>query len=182
MIKKLIILLFEFLIWMAYRAYRIEGVNALLLLMPGKLIVPTLRKYGAKIGEEVTFHSPIIIHNAKSDYSNLEVGNQVYFGKCVFLDLKEKVTIEDRVTLSMSTMVLTHTDAGQYSRIVRVLPASQAPVSIHCDAYVGANAIILQGVEVGPEAIIGAGSVVRHSVPPKTVVVGNPAKEIRKIS
>lgn len=48
------------------------------------------------------------------------------------------------------------------------------------DVWIGQNAVILPGVHIGDGAIIGANSVVGSSVEPYTVVVGNPAKPIRK--
>jgi acetyltransferase-like isoleucine patch superfamily enzyme len=48
-------------------------------------------------------------------------------------------------------------------------------------ASIGSNVTILCGVTIGEEAIVGAGSVVTHDVPPKTIVAGNPARVIRDI-
>ena len=48
------------------------------------------------------------------------------------------------------------------------------------DVWIGQNAVILPGVNVGDGAIIGANSIVGRDVPPYTIVVGNPAREIRK--
>ena len=48
------------------------------------------------------------------------------------------------------------------------------------DVWIGQNAIILPGVHIGDGAIIGASSVVGSNVPPYTIVIGNPAKELRK--
>ena len=48
------------------------------------------------------------------------------------------------------------------------------------DVWIGQNAVILPGVKVGDGAIIGANAVVGKNVPPYTIVVGNPAKVIRK--
>lgn len=53
------------------------------------------------------------------------------------------------------------------------------PINIHSDVWVGANAIILPGVTVGVGAVIGAGSVVTHDIPPYEIWGGNPAKKIR---
>lgn len=50
----------------------------------------------------------------------------------------------------------------------------------HC-VWIGAGAIVLPGVTVGENAVIGAGSVVTHDVPANTVAAGNPAKVIKKI-
>ena len=48
------------------------------------------------------------------------------------------------------------------------------------DVWIGQNSVILPGVHIGDGAIIGANSVVGSSVEPYTVVVGNPAKVLRK--
>lgn len=55
-----------------------------------------------------------------------------------------------------------------------------APVIIGDDVWIGTNAIILKGITIGDGAVIAAGSVVTHSVPPKCLVAGVPAKVIRE--
>lgn len=47
------------------------------------------------------------------------------------------------------------------------------------DVWIGANAIILQGVKIGNGAVVGAGSIVTKDVPPYTIVAGNPAHFLR---
>lgn len=53
-------------------------------------------------------------------------------------------------------------------------------VVIGHDVWIGANAIIMQGVSVGTGAVIGAGSVVTKNVPPYTIVAGVPARVVRR--
>lgn len=48
------------------------------------------------------------------------------------------------------------------------------------DVWIGQNAVILPGVHIGDGAIIGANSVVGCDVAPYAIVIGNPAKELRK--
>jgi maltose O-acetyltransferase len=50
------------------------------------------------------------------------------------------------------------------------------PVAIGVNVWIGGGAILLPGVSIGADAIIGAGSVVTRDVPPATTVVGNPAR------
>jgi acetyltransferase-like isoleucine patch superfamily enzyme len=45
--------------------------------------------------------------------------------------------------------------------------------------FIGARSIVLPGVEIGDESVVGAGSVVTRNVPPRTLVAGNPARVIR---
>ena len=53
------------------------------------------------------------------------------------------------------------------------------PTLIKKGASIGANSVILPGVTVGEEALIGAGSVVTKNVPSKTIVTGNPARKLK---
>jgi acetyltransferase-like isoleucine patch superfamily enzyme len=57
--------------------------------------------------------------------------------------------------------------------------ASKGPVIIGNDVWIGAGAIILSGVTISDGAIVGAGSVVTHDIPPYAIVAGNPARLIR---
>ena len=53
--------------------------------------------------------------------------------------------------------------------------------TIRRGARIGAGAVLLPGVEIGEEAFVGAGAVVLADVPPRAVVVGNPARRIRDV-
>lgn len=160
-----------------------EGINIPLRFMPTQLIAPLLRDYGAQVGDHVRFQAPLTIHNAalrpEPLYHNLTVGSDCYLGRDLFLDLQDRVVIEDDVTISHRVMILTHTDAGTSPLKDDLIPTSQAPVTIRRGAYVGANATILQGVVIGECAVVGAGALVRESVPPHTVAVGVPARVVR---
>ena len=53
--------------------------------------------------------------------------------------------------------------------------------TIRRGARVGGGAVLLPGIEVGEEAFVGAGAVVLRDVPPRALVVGNPARQIREV-
>jgi len=53
--------------------------------------------------------------------------------------------------------------------------------TIRRGARIGAAAVLLPGIVVGEEAFVGAGAVVLRDVPPRSVVVGNPARELREV-
>jgi acetyltransferase-like isoleucine patch superfamily enzyme len=65
----------------------------------------------------------------------------------------------------------------------RLYPAEgkTADVMIDDDVFIGMNCLILKGVTIGQGSVIGAGSVVTRSVPPGTIVAGNPAQSIREL-
>lgn len=59
-------------------------------------------------------------------------------------------------------------------------PKSRGDIVVGSDVWIGAGATVLSGVVIGDGAIIGAGSVVSRDVPPFSIVVGNPAREVRR--
>ena len=56
------------------------------------------------------------------------------------------------------------------------------PVIIEDNVFIGANAIVLKGVRIGQNSVVGAGSTVTRNVPPNSVVAGNPAHAIGDMS
>ena len=60
-------------------------------------------------------------------------------------------------------------------------PQPSDTIIVRRGSWIGANATILRGVEIGENSVVGAGSVVTKSVPPRVVAAGNPARMIRKI-
>ena len=59
---------------------------------------------------------------------------------------------------------------------------SARPITIGDDVWIGGGAIVLAGVTVGDRAVIGAGAVVTRDVPDDVLVVGNPARVVRKLN
>lgn len=68
-----------------------------------------------------------------------------------------------------------------YHPDVKELIQKTAPIVVEDDAWLGAHAVIFPGVKIGFSSIVAAGAVVRHDVPPKSIVAGVPAKIIRTL-
>lgn len=95
------------------------------------------------------------------------------------------IQIGNNVKIGGGTSVYT-TDFHSLDPISRASSEDQkhrksAPVTIEHDAFIGARCIILKGVTIGENSIVGAGSVVTKSIPANEIWAGNPAKFIRKI-
>jgi acetyltransferase-like isoleucine patch superfamily enzyme len=60
-------------------------------------------------------------------------------------------------------------------------PEFAKPITVGSDTWVGGGAIILPGVSIGNNCVVGAGSVVTKDVAPYTVVAGNPARVVRRL-
>ena len=104
--------------------------------------------------------SRVRLHRARG----VNIGENVWIGYDVVLETAypELITIEDGASIGIRAMVIAH------FRETR-------GVKIEQEVFIGPGAIILPSVVVGRGAVVTAGSVVTRSVPPMTVVQGNPA-------
>lgn len=84
------------------------------------------------------------------------------------------ITIGDDVIMSIRVTVMAH-DAST-KKTLGYTKIGQVHIGSH--VFIGANTTILPGVTIGDYAVIGAGSVVTHDIPARTVAAGVPAKEI----
>lgn len=95
----------------------------------------------------------------------------------------ERVTIGDNVAVG-ANCVITDTDFHPLHPRARLLEpqnGKSAPVVIGDNVFIGMNSIILKGVAIGANSVIGAGSVVSRSIPPNSIAAGSPAVVIRKL-
>lgn len=113
----------------------------------------------------------------KALLNGLKIGDDVHvMGECFFdLGYPWLIEIGSRVTLAPRVCVLAHDASTKktlgYSRIGKV--------KIGNDVFIGANVTILPGVSIGSKVIVGAGTVVSHSIPDNSVMVGNPMRKIK---
>jgi acetyltransferase-like isoleucine patch superfamily enzyme len=86
-------------------------------------------------------------------------------------------TLEDNVFVAPCVVTTNDDFMGRTERRHELI---EGP-TIRRGARVGGGAILCPGVEIGQEAFVGAGAVVTKDVPPRTVVVGNPARVLREV-
>jgi acetyltransferase-like isoleucine patch superfamily enzyme len=114
----------------------------------------------------------------------VKIGNHVYIGPDVNIDdlYPHLVTIEDYVSIGMRSMVFTHSNPTCSIEIkTKYYPRIVKPTTIKRGAWVAPGCIILAGVTIGENSIVGAGSIVIKDVEPYTIVAGNPAKVVKKL-
>jgi len=123
---------------------------------------------GAVIGRDGNICSHCFIEN------QVRVGDRVTV-KCG-VQLWDGVTLEDDVFVGPNV-----TFSNDRHPRSRNQAAALLPTLVRKGASIGANATILPGLTIGEGAMVGAGSVVTKDVPPRTLVVGNPARVIRPL-
>ena len=123
---------------------------------------------GAVIGRDGNICSHCFIEN------KVVVGDRVTV-KCG-VQLWDGVTLEDDVFVGPNATFTNDLNPRSRNASVTLLPTL-----VKKGASIGANATILPGLTIGEGAMVGAGAVVTKDVPPRTLVVGNPARVVHAL-
>ena len=108
--------------------------------------------------------------------AHLAIGGGTFLNRNVEIVATESVSVGRDCKIGRDVIVM---DSDQHE--IPGQPFYSAPVVIEDRVWIGARAIILKGVRIGHDAVIGAGAIVTRSIPPSSVAVGQPARVIRKI-
>jgi len=160
----------------------------------GKPIISLIKGSNLKIGSSCIFVSrsistalgvnhPIILRTLTSD-AVIEIGSKVRMSGTTICAM-EKIIIGDRCVIG-SNVTIVDTDFHSFDPEMRasILDSQFArhqEVNIGDDVFIGGNVIILKGVNIGSNSIIGAGSVVTKDIPKNAIAAGNPATLIGEI-
>lgn len=110
---------------------------------------------------------------------NITIGKNVFFNTgCSFQD-RGGITIGDGTLIGMNVTIATLNHGLPLETRNTTYPS---PVVIGKNVWIGSNATILPGVTIGDNSVVAAGAVITKDVPENTVVVGVPAKVIKKIN
>jgi Acetyltransferase (isoleucine patch superfamily) len=143
-----------------------------------------LRQLLGGIGENVAIDTPFHCDYGK----NIFLGNNVIINmNCTFVD-NQPIRIGDNVLIASNVQLYTSSHPVlPEERLVPDWKERQTtffrtyarPIEIKNNVWIGGGWILLAGVTIGENSVIGAGSVVNRSIPPNCVAAGNPCKVIR---
>jgi maltose O-acetyltransferase len=128
------------------------------------------------VGEDTEIRPPLYV-----DYgSNLRIGARSFanFG-LVALDVAA-ITIGDDVQIGPNVQLLTPTHPVEPGPRRQKWEAAQ-PITIGDNVWLGGGVVVLPGVTIGADTVVGAGSVVTRDLPAGVVAVGNPARVVRTV-
>jgi putative colanic acid biosynthesis acetyltransferase WcaF len=130
-----------------------------------------LKLFGAKIGSEVEI-KPCV--NIKHPWF-LTIGDEVWIGENVWIDSLVMVTIGSNVCISQGAVLLT----GSHNYKKQSFDLITGSIVLEDGVWIGAGAIVTQGIVAATHAVLTAGSVATKNLDPYTVYQGNPAVKIR---
>ncbi|GAA1524582.1 sugar O-acetyltransferase [Kribbella lupini] len=161
------------------RVVRAIGVTERLNKLPYDDQAAILATWSELTGQPVdeTFH---LIPPVYSDHGvNVRIGRNVFVNQgCRFNDIGG-IEIGDRVMIGPDVSLIS--SGHPVAPAERRKGITAAPIRIGHDVWIGASAMVLQGVTVGEDSVIGAGAVVTRDVPPRMLVVGSPARVVRTL-
>lgn len=112
---------------------------------------------------------------------NTTVGDNFFMNVNGKLMDSGKITIGNNVFIAPNVCIITEEHAMDVAQRLEGLEYTH-PVTIGDNVWICTGAIVLPGVTIGANSIIGAGSVVTKDIPPNCLAAGNPCKVIRKVN
>ena len=142
--------------------------------------------HGIDIGDEtIVMHGAILhVYNFRNlPNAGIKIGRNSLIGEYCVVRGQGGVTIGDRVYTSPFTQIIAvNHKFDDPNRPMVEQGITAEGIVIEDDVWIGASAIITDGVRIGKGSVIAAGAVVTKDVPPHTVVGGIPAKPIKQIT
>ena len=137
-----------------------------------------LKEMFAEIGEDCYIEPPF--------HANWG-GKHVHFGKCVYANFNFTAVDDTHIYVGDYTMfgpnvILATAGHPILPKLRQEAYQYNMPVHIGKNCWLGAGVIVLPGVTIGDNTVIGAGSVVTKDIPSNVVAVGNPCRVLREIN
>ena len=137
-----------------------------------------LKEMFAEIGEDCYIEPPF--------HANWG-GKHVHFGKCVYANFNFTAVDDTHIYVGDYTMfgpnvILATAGHPIFPKLRTQAYQYNMPVHIGNNCWLGAGVIVLPGVTIGDNTVIGAGSVVTKDIPSNVVAVGNPCRVLREIN
>jgi acetyltransferase-like isoleucine patch superfamily enzyme len=130
---------------------------------------------------ENSFFAASVIFQSQKFNPLIRIGNNVSIGGNLIIGCVDSVVIEDDVLIADRVFISDHIHDYENVKIpiIKQKLKSKGGVLIKRGSFIGVNSVIMPGVTIGKNSVVGASSVVTKSVPDYSVVAGVPAKVIK---
>ena len=132
------------------------------------------RLFGRQVDETLRVFPPFYTDFGK----NTTIGKNVFINACCHFQDQGGITLGDGCLIGHNVVFATLNHGFAPTDRASLYPA---PIVLGKNVWVGSNSTLLQGIRIGDNAVIGAGSVVTKDVPANTIVGGVPARILRQI-
>lgn len=120
------------------------------------------KKSSIQLGYGINFRPSSEVFSVET--GTVQIGDYVFLNRGVIIGAAEHVTIGNNVTIGPYTCVYDHNHSRKNDQ-----QFDTSPICIGNNVWIGANVIILKGVNIGDNAIVGAGSIVTKDIPADTL-------------
>jgi acetyltransferase-like isoleucine patch superfamily enzyme len=128
-----------------------------------------------RIEHDVYFHFDNIYQPGPS----ILIGDGCFIGSGCEFNISLRIEIGNYCQIASGTRFVDHNHGTAFGTLIFEQLCTSSKISIGEDVWIGANAVILEGVEIGSGAVVAAGAVVTRPVPSNAIVAGVPARIIR---
>lgn len=164
----------------------------------GEELGPVTVADGAVIGASVVLYQDVrigaraIICDLTSVREQCTIGEDVLLGRSVMIQVSTQIGARTKImdtchmpgdmVIEEDVFISTHVCGASENSMGRAdMSGAWTGPMIRRWAYIGVNATLLPGVEIGEHAVVGAGALVTRSVPPRCLVMGVPARVVREV-
>jgi len=129
---------------------------------PARLRPNLLRRFGAKVGDGCLIRHGIRVHWPW----NLELGDNVWIGEGAWLHSLVEIVVENDVCISQRAAIVT----GSHHHLDPQFSYDNGPIVLRSGCWVSAGAMVLRGVTVGRQSVVGAGAIAYRDLPDHTML------------
>ena len=142
---------------------------------------PSVQNWGKMfIGNKVRLVSTVARLELVADNGTLDIGDGTFINYGCSIGATQLIRIGPYCSIG-TYAILMDNDYHRLEPEHRYERPESEPIILEENVWLGARVIVLRGVTIGAGSVIGAGSIVTHSIPPRCLAVGMPAKVIREL-
>ncbi|MET1054816.1 MAG: acyltransferase [Pedobacter sp.] len=109
---------------------------------------------------------------------SIVLGDKIFLGTGCEFNINHGITIGDDALIASGSRFIDHDHGYELGIPMNRQPGNGKPITIGKDVWIGCNAVVLKGVDIGEGAIVAAGAVVTKSILPREIWAGIPARKI----
>jgi len=132
-----------------------------------------------EVGSYVSIGNYVTVYN-ESNGKKIKIGNNTHILDFTLISGVGGVEIGDNIAISSGVKIYSHSNDYKDKDKLIVEQVKKGKISIGNNVLIGANVVILPGIKIGDNTVVGAGAVVTKDIPKNSVAVGTPARVIKK--